>query len=106
MKCVIIPSIAVSMLPTTEIKLSFRKLSWDEFVVALKGCEKVTNFVRHKPTNDLIMTIVKFETGFEYKISGDDTVFMVGLATRAPVSGADVTVTPSDLLIYLAKPVE
>jgi hypothetical protein len=104
-RCVIIPSIAVSMLPDM-ISLSFRKLSWDEFVTTIKGCKKIINFIRHKPTNDLIMTIVNFETGFEYKIDVDDVIFMIGLKTRAPVPGADIVVTQNDLLIYLAKPIQ
>jgi hypothetical protein len=103
MKCVVVPSIAVSMLPD-KITLSFRKLSWDEFVAEISKCERVINYIRHKPTNDLLSTITTFETGFEYKI-GDDIIFLVALRTRAPTPGADVNVTPEDLLVYLVKPV-
>jgi hypothetical protein len=92
------------MLPD-NITLSFTKLSWDEFVATIKGCEKIINYVRHKPTIDLLTAIVAFETGFEYKIDTSDTIFLVGLKTRAPTPGADVAVKPDDLLIYLAKPV-
>jgi hypothetical protein len=103
-RCVIVPSIATSMLPDSTT-LTFRKLEWSEFVKILSSCEKIVNYIRHKPTNDLLSTIAKFETGFEYKIA-DDVLFMIGLKSRAPTPGADVTVTPSDLLIYLVKPVE
>jgi len=103
-KCVIIPSIAVSMLPSESITLTFMKLTWDEFKTMISGCEKIVNYIRHKPTNDLLSTIVaKFETGFEYKINTADVIFMVGLKSRAPTPGADITVAPDDLLIYLAK---
>jgi hypothetical protein len=102
-RCVIIPSIATSMLPD-KITLTFTKLTWEEFTMLLTKCEKVTNYIRHKPTNDLLLTITKFETGIEYKIDTNDIVFIIGLKSRAPVSGADVNVSPSDLLIYLAKP--
>lgn len=105
-RCVIIPSIAASMMPDSEITLSFAKLSWGEFKELVTGCKKIINYIRHKPTNDLLASIAVFETGFEYKISMGDLIFVVGLKSRAPVSGADVTVTPNDLLIYLAKPVK
>ncbi len=106
-KCVIVPSIAVSMLPD-EIVLSFTRLSWEEFTTMVSTkCQKVINFVRHKPTNDLLTTIITtFETGFEYKFDVGDMVFLLGLRARAPTPGADVAVSPSDLLIYLAKPVK
>jgi hypothetical protein len=87
-----------------SIMLTFKRLTWQEFTTMLTQCEKVVNYIRHKPTNDLLATIVKFETGFEYRIDISDTIFLVGLKARTPVSGADVTVTPDDLLIYLAKP--
>jgi hypothetical protein len=102
-KCVIIPSIATSMLPD-KITLSFTKLTWSEFTDAIKRCDKIVNYVRHKPTNDLLLSIVKYEAGVEYRIDENDVIFMIGLKTRAPVPGADIAVTPNDLLIYLAKP--
>jgi len=103
MKCVIIPSIAVSMLPS-EATLYFKRLNWDEFRMELSRCEKITNYVRHKPTNDLLSSVAVFDAGFEYKI-GDDVIFLVALKTRAPTPGADVNVAPEDLLVYLVKPV-
>ncbi len=105
-RCVIIPSIAVSMLPPEGITLAFTKLTWDEFASTISRCERVINFIRHRPTNDLLSALlsVKFETGFEYRIN-DDVIFMIGLKSRAPTPGADVAVTVDDLLIYLAKPV-
>jgi hypothetical protein len=105
-RCVVIPSIAVSMLPDFTT-LAFSKLTWSEFVEMLARCDKIVNFVRHKPTNDLLLTVVTtFETGFEYRINVDDTIFMIGLKGRAPTPGADVSVSPNDLLIYLAKPIK
>jgi hypothetical protein len=106
-KCVLIPSIAVSMLPPT-ITLTFAKLEWSEFVVALSACERVVNYIRHKPTIDLLSSIGagKFEAGFEYKIDASDAIFLVGLRARAPTPGADVAVSANDLLIYLVKPVQ
>ena len=83
---------------------SFKKLNWDEFRMELSRCEKITNYVRHKPTNDLLSSVAVFDTGFEYKI-GDDAIFLVALKTRAPTPGADVIATPEDLLVYLVKPV-
>jgi hypothetical protein len=105
-KCVVIPSIAVSMLPES-VTLTFVKLTWDEFTSKLAECQKIVNYVRHKPTIDLLTSAVSttLETGFEYRISTDDTIFLLGLRTRAPTPGADVAVAPNDLLIYLAKPV-
>jgi hypothetical protein len=107
-KCVIIPSIAASMLPES-ITLTFTKLDWNEFVAMLMKCEKVVNYVRHRPTVDLLTSFVRsVETGFEYKINVDDNmlIFMTGLRTRTPTSGADVAVTPNDLLVYLVKPAQ
>jgi hypothetical protein len=92
------------MLPP-EITLSFVRMEWDEFVRTLMKCEKIINYVRHKPTNDLLSSVVSFETGVEYRINASDVIFLLGLKTRAPTPGADVNVSPSDLLIYLAKPV-
>jgi hypothetical protein len=102
-RCVVVPSIAASMLPN-EITLSFARLSWEEFTTKITKCEKVVNYIRHKPTNDLLSAVTPFETGAEYRISADDLIFVIGLRTRAPTPGADVNVSPSDLLIYLAKP--
>jgi hypothetical protein len=96
------------MLPPV-ITLTFTKLKWDEFTAMLLRCEKIINYVRHKPTVDLLSSIgVSFESGFEYKLlDADDTIiFMIGLKSRAPTSGADITVTADDLLIYLVKPVQ
>jgi hypothetical protein len=105
-KCVIVPSIAVSMLPSEGITLAFAKLTWEEFATQVKMCEKVVNYIRHKPTNDLLLTIIqRFESGTEYRIDMNDVIILLGLKSRAPVPGADVNVSPSDLLIYLAKPV-
>ncbi len=104
-RCAIIPSIATSMLPDV-ITLSFVKLTWNEFVKTINECKSITNYIRHKPTNDLLLSVVsKYETGFEYKIDVNDTIFLIGLKSRAPTPGADVVVKPDDLLIYLAKPV-
>jgi hypothetical protein len=104
-RCVIIPSIATSMLPD-KITLTFTKLTWEEFTALLAKCERITNYIRHKPTNDLLLLVIsKFETGFEYRIDTSDVIVLLGLKARAPVSGADVNVSPSDLLIYLVKPV-
>jgi hypothetical protein len=102
-KCVVIPSVAVSMFTTDKVTITFHKETWDSFISALGMCEKIVNFVRHKPTVELIESTLKrkMETGFEYRI-GADTIFIVGLRTRTPVSGADVTATPDDLLIYRA----
>lgn len=106
-KCVLIPSIAVSMLPP-NLTITFTRLEWSEFVVALSACERVVNYIRHKPTVDLLSSIGagKFEAGFEYKIDANDVIFLVGLRARAPTPGADVAVTVDDLLIYLVKPVQ
>jgi hypothetical protein len=93
------------MLPPDEITLTFTRLTWEEFTALLAKCERITNYIRHKPTNDLLLTIIaRFETGTEYRVSTDDIIFIVGLRSRAPTPGADVNVSPSDLLIYLAKP--
>jgi hypothetical protein len=100
MKCIIIPSIATSMLPDS-VTLTFRKLTWDEFATMISRCEKTVNYIRHKPTNDLLSAVVRFETGFEYRINVDDTIFLIGLRARAPTPGADVAVSANDLLIYL-----
>ena len=103
-KCVIIPSIATSMLPPNSITLTFTKLEWSEFVAMLSTCKRIVNFVRHKPTVDLLSSVgIKFESGFEYKLDINDVILLIGLRTRAPTPGADVTVTADDLLIYLAK---
>jgi hypothetical protein len=97
------------MLPP-EVTLTFKKLTWSEFITTLARCQKVINYVRHKPTNDLLYsTGVNFESGFEYKIDADkvtDIIFLVGLKSRAPTPGADVAVSANDLLIYLVKPVQ
>ncbi len=106
-KCVVIPAIAASMLPDTPITLTFKKLTWNEFTELLTKCERIVNYNRHKPTNDLLMTIIpKFETGFEYKVDINDLIIVLGLKTRTPTSGVEVTVTPNDLLIYLVKPAQ
>jgi hypothetical protein len=102
-KCAIIPSIAVSMLVTETVTITFSRETWDSFINTLRSCEKVVNYVRHKPTTDLIESAVgKMETGFEFKIEPGTLMFIVGLKFRTPVSGADVKVTPEELLIYRA----
>jgi hypothetical protein len=98
--CIVIPSLAVSMLPD-DITMRFHRETWDNFVSTLRSCGKIISYIRHKPTTDLIESAVgKIDTGFEYKIEEGHLIFMVGLKFRAPVSGADVAVRPDDLLIY------
>ncbi len=101
--CVIVPSIAVSMITVDTITIVFYKETWNSFIDTLKVCERIVNYVRHRPSVDLIESIVgKMETGFEYRIERGHTIFIVGLKSRTPVSGTDVKVNPEDLLIYRA----
>jgi hypothetical protein len=105
-RCVVIPSIATSMVKDwSAISLSLHLTRFDGMVEELRTCKEVINFVRHKPTVDLLLKHTgrnDIKSGFEYALEPSDVIFIVGLKTRTPVSGADVTVEPEDLLIYRA----
>jgi hypothetical protein len=103
-RCVIVPSISVSMLKdwsTTVMSMHLER--FDNMVEDLKVCREVINYVRHKPTIDVIGKHVgrsDIKNEFEYVIDPYDVIYVVGLRSRTPVSGADVVVEPKDLLIY------
>jgi len=103
-RCVVIPSIAVSMIKEwSSISMSMHLERFENMVSELKICGEIVNFVRHKPTIDLLVKHVgrsDIRSGFEYVIEPGDVIYVVGLATRTQVSGADVAVEPKDLLIY------
>ncbi len=100
-KCVILPSIPTSMFAdiTAPVKLTVSRITFEELVSKLKSCDAVMNYVRHPPTNQLLAKYVSFVTATEYKLDKSDLIFVVGLKTRAPVPGQDVSVTESDLLV-------
>jgi len=103
-RCVVIPSIAVSMLKDwSSVAMSIHLERFENMVEELKICGEIVNFVRHKPTTDILVKYVgrsDIRSGFEYVIEPGDVIYVVGLKTRTQVSGADVAVEPKDLLIY------
>jgi hypothetical protein len=103
-RCVIVPSIAVSMFTTTEVTLRVRRVTLEDVAKMAKDCDIVLNFIRHQPTNKILSEVVNFAMGgTEYKLSADDIIFVVGLKYRAPISGQDINVTPDDLLILAVE---
>jgi hypothetical protein len=100
-KCVILPSIPTSMFAdiTSPVRLTVAKITFEEFTTKAKYCSNIINYVRHAPTNQLISKYISFTAGTEYKLNAGDRIFIVGLKTRAPVSGQDVNVTIDDLLV-------
>jgi hypothetical protein len=99
-RCVILPSIATSIfVNTSEAMLRVRKISFNELLAELASCNEIVNFNRHPPTNQLLAKYFVFTVGTEYRLDKEDEIFIVGLKSRAPVSGQDVAVTVDDLLI-------
>jgi intergrase/recombinase len=100
MKCVVLPSIPTSAFAeVSEVVLRVRRVTLNDIAEASKNCDVIINYIRHPPTNKLLSEIMDFAVGTEYKISANDVIFIVGLKSRAPVSGQDVPVTVNDLLI-------
>ena len=99
-RCIILPSLPTSaFLETSEVILRVRRATLEDIVEASKNCDIIINYIRHPPTNKILAEMVNFVTGTEYRVFAGDIVFVVGLKSRAPASGQDVNVTPSDLLI-------
>ncbi len=99
-RCVILPSIPTSAFTEiAEVVLKVKRATLEDIVEASKSCSITINFIRHPPTNKILSDMITFVMGTEYKIFANDRIFVVGLKTRAPVSGQDVNVTPDDLLI-------
>jgi hypothetical protein len=103
-RCILIPSIATSMLKEwSSASLSIHLERFDSMINDLKMCKEVVNYVRHKPTIDLIVSYTgrsDIKTGFEYILEPTDAIFIVGLKSRTPTPGADIAVEPKDLLVY------
>lgn len=104
MRCVIIPSIALSMIPDYE-PYEINIFPYSIFGAFLNDlefmCDEIISYIRHKPTNDVLEKHlpgkqIKIEAG-EYIINPQDTIFIVALKKRAPKSGEDVPVDPKDL---------
>lgn len=99
-RCVILPSLPTSaFIEIHEVALRVRHATLGDIVEAAKNCDTIINYIRHPPTNKLLSEMINFVMGTEYRIFADDTIFVVGLKSRAPVSGQDVNVAPSDLLV-------
>jgi len=100
MKCIILPSIPVSMFADVEaVRLTVKKITFEELVSKLRHCDNIVNYNRHLPTNQLLSKYVTFTIGTEYRLDKNDRIFAIGLKTRAPVSGQDVAVTENELLV-------
>jgi hypothetical protein len=84
---------------TTTVRLNVTKIVFEEFVSKVKHCNSIVNYNRHPPTNQLLAKYISFTTAAEYKLDIGDRIFVVGLKTRAPVSGQDVSVTENDLIV-------
>jgi hypothetical protein len=105
-RCIIVPSISASMLKDwSTVTMSVHLHKFEDMVEELRMCKEVINYVRHRPTTDIIAKHVgrsDIRTEFEYIVDPSDVIYVVGLKSRTPVSGADVAVEPEDLLIYRA----
>ncbi len=102
--CVLVPSIALSMLTEFEVgvEMFVRFIEFKDFIDELRSCSRVISYVRHKPTNDILLQHnVSLEVvAGEYKVDPKhlDKIYIVALKFRPP-QGVDVQVKPNDLLI-------
>jgi hypothetical protein len=102
-RCVVLPSLPTSAFAEiSEVVLRVRRATLEDIVEASRNCSVVVNYIRHPPTNKLLSEMINFVMGTEYRVFAGDIIFVVGLKSRAPVSGQDVNVTPSDLLVLAA----
>jgi hypothetical protein len=100
MKCIVLPSLATSVFADiTTVKLTVTKITFEELISKLKSCSTVVNYNRHPPTNQLLAKYIQFTIGTEYRLSVSDKVYIIGLKSRAPISGQDIAVTENDLLV-------
>jgi hypothetical protein len=99
-KCAVLPSLPTSMfVDITTVRLTVTKITFEELIAKLKSCSTVVNYNRHPPTNQLLARHISFMTGTEYRLDVSDKIYVVGLKSRAPVSGQDINVTENDLLV-------
>ncbi len=100
-RCVVLPSLPTSMFIdiSAAVRLTVRKITFEEFAAKVRYCDSVINYNRHPPTNQLLSKYVSFTTGAEYRLATNDVIFVVGLKARTPISGQDVIVTENDLLV-------
>ena len=105
-KVVIVPSIAGSMLPQHPpqhpIVLEIEPATPEQ--LSQEG--SAVNYIRHPSTVSLLQQLLRLEQPAtpEYKISPEDTIYIVSLAQRTEKSGQEVNVQSFDqLVIYRVR---
>jgi hypothetical protein len=103
MSIVILPSFPLNILPwhiSDRFTVLFIKRSLNE-LKSIIGEREVISYIRHAPTNKLLSKYFKLidKSNEAYTFNPQDYIIIVTLLKRTPISGQDVEVSESDLLI-------
>jgi hypothetical protein len=103
MSIVILPSFPLNILPW-QLSDRFTVLFIKRTINELKGIigdREVISYIRHAPTNRLLTKYFKVidKSNETYSFNPQDYIIIVTLLKRTPISGQDLEVSESDLLV-------